>query len=123
MSYHIFNNLSELLNRDLAAKTRRGILFKDLMDRECNCNIPYKVIVKCVYEGTFRSKCLIYEVKFSMCNVIYMGNTQQTIKKIMNVHFSDLLRLIENGINKTRLLPNLNRTLILLCHVQIYVSI
>ena len=33
----------ELLNGDLAAKTGRGIFSKDLMDRECNCSIPYKV--------------------------------------------------------------------------------
>ena len=33
MNYHRFNNLAELHNRDLAAKTGRGILYKDLMDR------------------------------------------------------------------------------------------
>ena len=33
MSYYIFNNLAELLNRDLAAKIGRGIFPKDLMDR------------------------------------------------------------------------------------------
>ena len=33
MSYHIFNNLAELLNGDLAAKIGRGIFSKNLMDR------------------------------------------------------------------------------------------
>ena len=33
MSYHRFNNLAELLNRDLSAKIGWGILSKDLMDR------------------------------------------------------------------------------------------
>ena len=33
MSYHIFNNLAELLNGDLAAKIRREIFSKHLMDR------------------------------------------------------------------------------------------
>ena len=33
MSYHIFNNLAELLNRDLAAKIWQGIFSKDLVDR------------------------------------------------------------------------------------------
>ena len=42
MSYHIFNNSAELLNRDLAAKIGREIFSKDLMDRECNCSLPYK---------------------------------------------------------------------------------
>ena len=32
-----------------------------------------------------------------MCDAIYIGNTQQTFKKIMYGHFYDLLRLIKNG--------------------------
>ena len=32
MSYHIFNNLAELLNGDLAGKIGQGIFSKDLMD-------------------------------------------------------------------------------------------
>ena len=32
-----------------------------------------------------------------MCDAIYIGNTQQTFKKRMESHFSDLLRLIKNG--------------------------
>ena len=51
MSYHRFNNLAELLNRDLAAKIGQGIFSKDLMDRECNCSLLSKVNRKCVYEG------------------------------------------------------------------------
>ena len=43
MSYHVFNNLAELFNGDLAAKIGRGIFSKDLMDRECNCYLPSKV--------------------------------------------------------------------------------
>ena len=54
MSYHIFNNLAELLNGDLAAKIGQGTFSKDLMDRECNSSLPYKVNGKCVYEGKYR---------------------------------------------------------------------
>ena len=32
-----------------------------------------------------------------MYDAIYIGNTQQTFKKRMNGHFSDLQRLLENG--------------------------
>ena len=32
-----------------------------------------------------------------MYNSIYIGNTQQTFKKRMDGHFSDLLRLLKNG--------------------------
>ena len=31
-----------------------------------------------------------------MCDDIYISNTQQTFKKIMDVHFSDLLRILKN---------------------------
>ena len=81
MFYHRFNNLSELLIGDPPAKIGRGIFFKDLMDKECNCYLPSKVNGKRVYEGKSQSKCIIYKVKFSMCDAIYIGNTQQTFKK------------------------------------------
>ena len=86
MSYHRFNNLAELLNGDLNGKIGRGIFSKYLMKKKCNCYLPSKVNGKCVY------KC-----KCSMCDAIYIGNTQQTFKKIMDSHFYDLLRLIKNG--------------------------
>ena len=58
-----------------------------------------------------------------MCDAIYIGNTQQTFKKIMDGHFSDILRLLKNGKNRTHLLRTYNSTLTILCHVQIYVNI
>ena len=51
MSYHKFNNLAELPNRDLAAKIGREIFSKDLMDRKCDCSLPSKVNGKFFYEG------------------------------------------------------------------------
>ena len=54
MSYHIFNNLAKFLNADLTAKIGQGILSVDLMDGECNFNLPSKVNVDCVYEGKCR---------------------------------------------------------------------
>ena len=32
-----------------------------------------------------------------MCDAIYIGNTRQTLKKIIDGHLSDLLRLLKNG--------------------------
>ena len=46
------------------------------MDIEYNCSLPSKVNGKCVYEGKFRSKCIIDKVKLSLCDAIYIGNTQ-----------------------------------------------
>ena len=97
MSYHKFNNLSDLINGDLAAKIGWGIFFKYLMDREFNCSLRSKVNRKYVYEGKCRPKCIIYEVKFSMCDAFYIGKTHQTFKKIWDSHFSDILRQIKNG--------------------------
>ena len=34
-----------------------------------------------------------------MCDDIYIGNTHQKYKKIMDVHFSDVQRLIKNEQN------------------------
>ena len=34
-----------------------------------------------------------------MCDAIYIGRTQQTLKKRMDGHFSDLQRLLKNGQN------------------------
>ena len=98
MSYHRYHNLAELLNGDLATKIGRGIFSKYLMDIECNCSLPSKVNGKCVYKGKCRSKCIIYEVKCSTCDAIYIGNTQHTFKKRMDGHFSDLQLLLKNGL-------------------------
>ena len=67
------------------------------MERECNCSLPCKVNTKCAYKGKCRSKCIIYELKCSKCDAIYIGNTQQTLKKIMDGYFFDLLPLLKNG--------------------------
>ena len=85
MSYHIFNNVSRLLNGDLVTKIGQGILSRDLMDIECNCSLPSKVNGKLLYKGKCRRKCLIYEVKLSMCDAIYIGNTHNTFKKIWTI--------------------------------------
>ena len=67
------------------------------MDRKCNCSLPYKVNGKCAYKGKCQSRCIIYEVTCSMCDAVYIGNTQQKFKKIMDGHLSNLQRLLKNG--------------------------
>ena len=39
----------------------------------------------------------VNEVKYSRYEAIYIGNTQQTFNKIMDGHFSNLLRILKNG--------------------------
>ena len=67
------------------------------MDRECNCSLPSKVYVKCVHEGKFRQKCVIYELKCSMCDSICIVNSLHTSKKRMGDHLSDVQCLLKNG--------------------------
>ena len=42
-------------------------------------------------------KCLIYEVKCTLCDAAYIGNTQQTFKKRMDGNFSDVQHILKNG--------------------------
>ena len=63
MSYHIFNDLSKLLNGDLATKIGWVILSIELIDIECNCYLKSKFNIECVYKGMPQKKYLIYEVK------------------------------------------------------------
>ena len=51
-----------------------------------------------------------------MCDDIHIGNTQQTFKKIMEVHFSNLLCLLKNRQNQTHFLPTSASNLTLLRH-------
>ena len=67
------------------------------MDIEFNCYILSKVNGNCVYVNKFRKKCLIYEVKFSMCEAIYIDNTHQTPNKTKDGTFFCLLCPIKNG--------------------------
>ena len=69
------------------------------MDRECNCSLPTKVDGKCVNEGKFQEKMFnLYEIKCSMCEAIYIGNTQQKFKKILDVNLFYLLCLLKSVI-------------------------
>ena len=67
------------------------------MNRKCKCSLPSKVNGKYAYKCKCRSICIIYEVTCSMCAGIYIRNTQQTFKNIMDGHFSGLLRILKNG--------------------------
>ena len=58
-----------------------------------------------------------------MCDAIYIGNTQQTFKKRMNGHFSDLQSLLKTDKNKNHLPPTSYSNLIIPQQVQIYVNV
>ena len=122
MSYYGFNNLSELLTGHLDAKIGWGILSCDLIYIEYKISLPYNINGKCVYKVKYQKKCLIYEVKLSICHAIYIGKKQEIFKKRTDCHFSDLLRLLKIYKNHTHLLPIINITLNIICHVHTYIS-
>ena len=83
---------------------------------------PHLFAVMLVYKGKCRSKCIIYKVEFSMCDAIYIGNTQQTLKKEWTVIYQTSYVYSRTDRNQILLLPIPKSTLILLRHVHIYVS-
>ena len=66
---------------------------------------------------------LIYKDKFTLFEDVYIGNTQQKFKKIMDFHFSIVQHIIKKGQNHTYLLPIMINNINMLYHALIYVSI
>ena len=58
-----------------------------------------------------------------MCDAIYIGNTQQTFKKRMDGHFSNVQRLLKNRKNQIHLPPTSYSTLIIPLHINTYVNV
>ena len=96
MSYHWFNDLAEPLNVDLAETSGRGVLSCDLWIENVTVFFHLDLIGNASTNVNARFFS-IYEVKFSICGAVHIGNTQQTFKKRADGHFSDLLRLLQNG--------------------------
>ena len=96
MSYHIFNILVKLINGELTAKIRqKSFPETDWIDNVTNIFHIRSAVSVSTHVNT--RKCLVYKVKCSMCEVIYIGNTQQTFNKRMDGHLFDLLRLLKSG--------------------------
>ena len=66
----------------------------------------------------------MFNLQSKMINVyvIYLGNTQQALKKIMGGHFSDILRILKKGQKSYSFVAQVSITLRLLCHIHIYLS-
>ena len=88
--YNRFNNLDELLNGDLPQ--RSGI--ESIHMNQWN---PSKFNGKCVFGGKFQKMCLIYKVKCTLCDAIYIGNTQQTLNIRVDGCFYDVQHILKNG--------------------------
>ena len=98
MSYHKFPNLREIFQGDLASKLMEGVQSKDFMDRACNCNKSTKDEEgHCIYGGQCRKSIVIYKATCKECDKVYIGNTQQKVKKRLDQHFGDTVRLANCG--------------------------
>ena len=96
VAYHKFPNVREKFQGDLNKKVMNGIVSKDFKDRGCNCNAPSKVNGKCVYGGC-TTCCVVYQVTCKCCDMIYIGCTQNNVKKRINQHLGEVRKSVETG--------------------------
>ena len=99
MSCHKFSNLRESFQGDPNKKIMIGVMSKDFMDLECNCNKKTKINGTCPYNGECRKSCLIYGLTCKACEIKpkYLGSTQQHLKERTNQHCDDVRYLVKSG--------------------------
>ena len=93
MSYHRFNNLSEAFAGDLTNKLNKNIGSKDFEPLQCNCNAGSRVDGQCIFGRECRKSMVVYKVKCSETGKVYIGNTQQKVKKRMEAHLGKVCNL------------------------------
>ena len=96
MSYHIFSNLSKLLDGDLAKKSgRESFPLTQCID---NVTVLFHLRPTANVSTNVNSRKMS-NIWSKMINVwdIYIGNTHKTSKKIMDCHLSDILWILKNG--------------------------
>jgi hypothetical protein len=95
MSYHRFNNLRETFQGDLSKKLTDNIVSLDFKNLPCNCQSSSKgENGLCIYEGACRKSIVVYKTTCLQTGKVYIGNTQQHLKKRMQQHFQDVRKLV-----------------------------
>ena len=90
MAYHKFSNLREMFQGDLNTKVMKGIKSLDYEDLDCNCKeLLDGACDKQSEISGCRTGCIVYEAECKICNMVYIGNTQNKNKKRQNQHFGD----------------------------------
>jgi len=59
-------------------------------EKKMDCNVASKLNGKCMYNGECRKMCIVYQAKCTICNKIYIGNTQQKMKSRQGQHLHDV---------------------------------
>ena len=98
MSYHIFPNKGKLVQGYMVSKTIQDLASKVFLDKECNFNVTKKVNGRCVYGGECCGCCVIYKFTCKFCGDFYIGNTQNTLKRVEQ-HFQDVAQNVVNNKN------------------------
>jgi hypothetical protein len=94
MSYHRFLNLRESFQQDLYAKLMANVTSLDFRNGPCNCKDQ-----ECKYGDVCCHYLIVYKVQCKNMGKIYIGNTQQHLKKKMGQHARDVQRKKELKIN------------------------
>ena len=97
MSYHRFSNLREIYQGNLNGKIMRGVKSRDFEDLKCNCSEATKINGECIYKGKCRCSMVVYQATCRQSNKIYIGNTQQKLKKRIDQHLDDVCHLTNKG--------------------------
>jgi hypothetical protein len=95
MSYHRFNNLRETFQADLTTKLSEDIVSLDFKNLACNCQKKSKDDKGlCIYGGACRKSIVVYKTTCLTTGKVYIGNTQQHLKKRMQQHFQDVRKMV-----------------------------
>ena len=82
----------------------KGIGLYFYLNCECNCDSTTKVKITCVYRGECRACCVILIRRQYL--LLFMGNTKNTLKKILEQHFQYVAQKAHHD-KKTRYLCGL----------------
>ena len=74
--------------------TIKNIISKDMKDHLCNCSRPNKLNDgSCLCKSRCRETCVIYQVEYTIYKKKYIGNTQNFLKKYIQQHINDVIKL------------------------------
>ena len=97
---------------DLVSKLWKSLLSKYFVDIKCNGKSTKKVNVKCAYKGECLKCCVFYKVTYKLCGDFNIGNTQHTLKIIMEKHFQYVAQKVMHDNNSDFFAANFAKNVI-----------
>ena len=89
MAIHRFKNITDIFNGDLSFKINTNLGSRYFEEKLCNCNANARDRSgQCVYDSQCRQTMVVYKATCRVCQMFYIGCTQQQIKKRMQQHFN-----------------------------------